>query len=158
MDAHALAYAECEGVQLVGVWDADPHTAAQCGQRWQVSVVYTDYVRMLHELQPDIVSVCTPDASHLDVLQAVLQTDSVKGILAEKPLAACLDGAEQVVSLARARDVRLAVNYSRRYALSHQKLREQLPGRLGGIESVNGFYTKVLLHNGTPWLYLFSFL
>jgi predicted dehydrogenase len=156
--AHAHAYAECEGVQLVGVCDADPHTAAQCGQRWQVSVVYTDYVRMLHELQPDIVSVCTPDASHLDVLQAVLQTDSVKGILAEKPLAASLDGAEQIVSLARARDVRLAVNYSRRYALSHQKLREQLPVRLGEIQSVNGFYTKGLLHNGTHWLDLLRFL
>lgn len=156
--AHAHAYAEASGVQLVAVCDADLERARQCGQRWQVDAIYSDYVQMLRDIQPDLVSVCTPDESHAEVLQQVLQTSSVKGVLAEKPLAASFAAAQQLVALAREKNIRLAVNYSRRYSRGHQQLRQQLAERLGEVQAVSGFYTKGLLHNGTHWLDLLRFL
>ena len=90
-----------------------------------------------------------PTPVTLDVLQASLQTDSVRAFW-PKPLAAGLDGAEQVVSLARARNVRVGNHHSRRYALSHQKLREQLPVRLGTF-SQSMVLHQGLLHN-TGWI------
>lgn len=156
--AHAHAYAEASGVQLVAVCDADSQQAQKCGQRWQVDAIYSDYVQMLRDIQPQIVSVCTPDASHAEVLRQVLQTPSVRGVLAEKPLATSLSDAEILVALARQQGIRLAVNYSRRYAYSHQLLRQQLVERIGEVQAVSGVYTKGLLHNGTHWLDLLHFL
>lgn len=156
--AHAHAYAEAAGVQLVAVCDADPERARQCGQRWQVDAVYSDHSHMLRDLQPDIVSVCTPDDSHAEVLMQVLHTPSVKGVLAEKPLATDFAAARQLVALAHEKDIRLAVNYSRRYSRGHQQLRQHVAERLGEVQAVTGFYNKGLLHNGTHWLDLLRFL
>ena len=113
---------------------------------------------MLSEQQPDIVSVCTPDGTHYDVLRTVLAAPSVRGVLAEKPLALTREQAEEVVRLAQMRGVRLAVNYVRRYAESHRRLKAFLAsGGIGEVQTVGGYYTKGLLHNGTHWFDLARF-
>jgi predicted dehydrogenase len=107
---------------------------------------------MLDQAQPELVSVCTPDATHAAVLDRVLDCGSVKGILAEKPLALEVNDAERLVRRARDRGVTLAVNYTRRYTAGHQAVRQRIAaGQLGEIQTVSGRYTKGVLHNGTHW-------
>jgi predicted dehydrogenase len=114
---------------------------------------------MLAEQQPDLVSVCTPDETHYDLLRTVLAAPSVRGVLAEKPLALTVAQAEELARLATEHDVALAVNYMRRYAGSHQKLKEFLDsGGIGEVLTVGGYYTKGTLHNGTHWFDLARFL
>jgi predicted dehydrogenase len=82
----------------------------------------------------------------------------VRAVLAEKPLALCAADASALVGLAAERRVRLAVNYTRRYCQRHARLRHWVwSGGLGAIQSVAGFYTKGLLHNGTHWIDLARF-
>ena len=159
IESHAGAYTESPLTTLVAVCDRDPDRARRCGTRWGVAARYQDCSEMLAEQQPDLVSVCTPDETHFDVLRTVLSAPSVRGVLAEKPLALSLAEAEEVARLASERGVRLAVNYVRRYAGSHRRLKEFVTaGGIGEVQAVGGYYTKGTIHNGTHWFDLARFL
>lgn len=157
--SHAGAFAASSRVCLIAVCDADDARAKSCARRWGLADSYTDVVRLLGEARPEIVSICTPDATHASVLRSVLAADSVKGVLAEKPLTTRVTEAEEIVSMAANAGVALAVNYIRRYASSHTHIREAIAGgALGAIQSVNGLYSGGLVHNGTHWFDLVRWL
>jgi len=156
--SHAGAYAACPETQLVAVCDSDPVKLEQCGKRWQVAARYLDPRQMFAENKTDIVSICTPDATHYDLIRAAIQTHGVRAVLAEKPLALRLDHAREVVSLAKQRGIVLAVNYIRRYADTHIWLKEKLDaGEIGKLQTIGGYYSKGILHNGTHWIDLARF-
>ncbi len=155
---HAAAYSACRHTDLVAVCDTDPERARHCARRWGAAACYADPARLLAEARPEIVSVCTPDVSHYDVVGEVLRADGVRAVLAEKPLATTLAQAEELARLARERGVTLAVNYGRRYSESHARLRDFLRGGgLGEVRLVRGLYGKGTAHNGTHWFDLVRF-
>lgn len=150
--AHAQAYSLCPQTELAAVVDAEPAAAKRCAARWSVPVWGTDARQILAEIRPEIVSVCSPDETHHAMIRAVLESPGLRAVFAEKPLAMAEAEAEELVALAREKGVRLAVNYSRRYAAGHVRLRQAIrEGALGRIQRVGGFYTKGTLHNGTHW-------
>ncbi len=156
---HAGAWRACKEIDLIAVCDADPVRAKRCAERWGVVRWYTDVRAMFEQERPDLVSVCTPDATHYPIIDAAIESPGMRGILAEKPLALELVQVEQLIARAAERNVRLAVNYSRRYSPGHQALRQRIRfGELGAIQSIAGFYTKGTLHNGTHWFDLARFL
>ncbi|MEY2632893.1 MAG: hypothetical protein RIR00_1547 [Pseudomonadota bacterium] len=149
--AHTAAYAACPDTRLVGVCDLDPDKARAAGAAWQVPA-YTDPARLYAECAPEIVSICTPDASHGDQLRQALAQPGLRAILAEKPLALDLAEARALVASARQQGVTLAVNYSRRYAPGHQALAARLrAGLIGDLCRFHGYYTKGTRHNGSHW-------
>ncbi|MHB1328388.1 MAG: Gfo/Idh/MocA family protein [Gemmatimonadales bacterium] len=157
--SHAAAWRDAEGVTLAGLVDPDPERLALAGARWGVSARYADVATMLEAVQPEIVSVASPDASHAEVLDQVLAARSVRAVLAEKPLALEVDRAEALVRAAAERGIVLAVNYSRRYAPSHRRLAAWLASHpLGAISRVHGVYVRGIKHNGTHWLDLARWL
>src|SRR6266550_1482600 len=84
---HAEAYVECPDTELVAVCDSNPHRLEKCGDRWNVTHRYSNLSEMLESEQLDIVSVCTPDATHFEILRALLASQTrIKAILCEKPL------------------------------------------------------------------------
>lgn len=157
---HAEAYVRSPFTELVAVCDRDPALAERCAERWNVAKAYDDIAAMLRQVQPDVISICTPDSTHFAVAQQVLQTaPSVRGMLCEKPLATSLAEAELLVEDARRRGVILAVSYMRRYAANIRALRSFLSsGELGEITAVTGWYTKGVLHNGSHWFDLLRML
>ena len=157
--SHAEAYVTCPDTELVAICDVDPAKLERCGQRWNVTTRYSITNDLLSEVKPDIVSICTPDATHYTLVKEAIQSGSVKGILAEKPLALELWQARELVDLAAERGVTLTVNFTRRYADSHVLVRDFiLSGGIGTIQTVGGYYTKGTLHNGTHWFDLARFL
>lgn len=157
--SHAGAYKACTDTSLVAVCDTDADKLQRCARRWSVEKVYLDARSMLAEMCPDIVSICTPDETHYDLLQEALNTSCVRAILAEKPIATNPEQAESLNELAVKRGVLLAVNYTRRYSESYIELQQFLrAGKLGEILSVSGYYTKGIVHNGTHWIDLARFL
>jgi predicted dehydrogenase len=149
---HAGAYAAHPGCELVAVCDLDPVRAENCARRWNLPASFTDPLRMLAEARPEIVSICTPDATHAAMLGAVLGSAGIRAVLAEKPLALDVAEARDLVALAARRQVRLAVNYSRRFAPGHRRAAELIrSGALGRIQNITGKYTKGIRHNGSHW-------
>jgi len=157
--SHAGAYVACPATELIALCDSDAAKLERCGRRWQVADCYRDARQLLAEVKPDIVSICTPDATHADLLRLVLAAPGIRAVLAEKPLATDLQSARQIVKLAEDNRIVLAVNYSRRYAASHNQLKEFLQsGGIGAMQTVGGYYTKGTLHNGSHWFDLARFL
>ena len=159
IQAHAAAYASCPATVLVGVCDADGARAAGAARRWGLSRGFADVAALLKDARPQIVSVCTPDATHAAILEEVLANPDVRAVVAEKPLAQDLAQARSLVALARRRGVTLAVNYTRRFAPSHAEAQRRIAaGEIGKVVAVNGLYTKGVLHNGTHWFDLARWL
>lgn len=159
IQAHAAAYANCPATILVGVCDADGARAADAARRWGLSRGFADAATLLAHERPQIVSVCTPDATHAAILQEVLDAPGVRAVIAEKPLAQDLAQARSLVALARRRGITLAVNYTRRFAPSHAEAQRRIAsGEIGKVVAVNGLYTKGVLHNGTHWFDLARWL
>ncbi|MCK9285621.1 MAG: Gfo/Idh/MocA family oxidoreductase [Rhodocyclaceae bacterium] len=150
---HAGAWSACADVELAAVCDANAERAQRCARRWQVAAHFTDVGQMLDRVRPELVSICTPDATHAAILAQVLATPGVRGVLAEKPLAlSCMDG-RTLVAQAEARGIVVAVNYSRRYARGQRQLAQRVrDGLLGELRQIRGCYTKGTLHNGTHWI------
>lgn len=151
---HAGAYRACARTELVALADSDPAKIAAARLQWGLPAAdcFLDVHTMLAQRQPHIVSIATPDSSHYAVTRAVLECPSVRAILAEKPLALDPAEAEQLVQLAAARGVLLAVNYSRRFDANHRAVADAIrSGQLGRIQAVSGAYTKGVTHNASHW-------
>ncbi|MDQ5847023.1 MAG: Gfo/Idh/MocA family oxidoreductase [Acidobacteriota bacterium] len=151
---HAEAYVRCPDTELVAVCDTSPQQLKKCGDRWNVTNRYSNVSEMLESEQLDIVSVCTPDATHFEILRTLLTSQrTLKAILCEKPFVTSDAEAEEVLRLAAQRDVELAVVFLRRYAENIRNLKAFLDqGKLGTVQAINGWYTKGTLHNGSHWV------
>jgi predicted dehydrogenase len=146
---HAGAYSACPDTELVAVCDADPRRAQAAAERWSATP-YSDPREALGGCE--MVSVCTPDETHADLVDLALRAPGVRAILAEKPLALDAAAARALAVRARERGVVLAVNYTRRFAPVFRGL------QVGEVQHVSGVYVKGLLHNGTHWLDLLRLL
>jgi predicted dehydrogenase len=157
--SHSEAYSVCEYTELVSVCDRDLERARLCGQKWQVGSSYNDPQEMLSREQPDIISICTPDATHYTMAKLALSSKGLRALFMEKPLAMTLEQCHEIVSEAQEGGVLLAVNYLRRHVPGFIELAQWLgEGGLGSVQSVTGAYTKGIFHNGTHVLDLLRML
>ena len=147
---HAKAYQLQPATALVAVADEDRRRAREFSAHWGNPAVYTDAAQMLASVGPDIVSICTPDDTHADLLELCLDCPSIKAVWCEKPLTTEVDRAEAIVSTYAQRGVVLAVNYQRRWDPEMQRIKRALQrGELGNIQKVVVYYTKGICHNGS---------
>ena len=157
--SHAQAYATHPRTQLVGVCDLDLARAQGCAATFPGPKAFSDYRTMLDTVEPELISICTPDESHVELLRGALESKHTKAVLCEKPLALSTTEAIGIADLARERGKVIAVNYTRRYDAAHWSLRNDIAGgRIGAVKAVTGFYGKGLRHNGSHWLDLVRFL
>jgi predicted dehydrogenase len=89
-----------EAVEVVGVADMRREAAEETARRYAIPKAYDDPQKMLDELAPDIVSVCTPNLSHKHWSLAALAAGA--HVLCEKPIAVRLADAEEMYAAARA--------------------------------------------------------
>ncbi len=128
---HARVYNEIDGIELVGVADADARRAEDVARRFKVKS-YTDYRALLQEAQPQVVSVAVPTSQHLSVAREVIAAGV--HVLVEKPIASTLAEAEEMIRLARDKGVKLAVGYIERFNPAVIELKKRLDqGELGRI-------------------------
>lgn len=107
---HARVLAALPGVELVGVADARPEQARAVADRVGTRAV-ADYRELLGLV--DAVSVAVPTSLHREVAGAFLERGVATMI--EKPFAASLAEAEELVALARARRALIQVGHIERF-------------------------------------------
>jgi predicted dehydrogenase len=150
---HAEAYYRHSDIDFVAVCDVDIAKARACAKRWLVKGVYSNVVDLIKNEKIQIVSICTPDSTHAEIIEMFLGTLDIKAIFVEKPISLDLGSAEKIVQIAASRNIVLLVNYTRRYAPGFQAMKQWVNDKkIGDIQSVSGVYTKGVFHNGTHWL------
>lgn len=123
---HARLYASLrDEVELVGVADANEHRAREIAEKVGTRA-FTDYHALLEETQA--VSIAVPTRHHHIVGRAALQ----RGVhaLIEKPLAASLEQADDLLAQARAHRVVLQVGHVERFNAAIRALLDLKPNPL----------------------------
>src|SRR5215467_3075118 len=101
---HGQAYAARPDVALVAAADPNPENLIAFGDRWGIPAAsrYADYRDLLAQERIDILGIVTPVKVTHRVVLAALEVN-VKGIFAEKPIAARLKDADEMVEACRQR-------------------------------------------------------
>jgi len=147
---HALAYQLNSRTQLVAVMDMDAERARQFAERWQAANWYQDAAKMLAEVKPELVSICTPDKYHVSFLEICLNSEFVQGVWCEKPLTTDVGGAQRLIKAFEKSGKTLLVNYPRGYAPVIKSYKNRLlSGEFGSVQKVVVYYTKGIMHNGS---------
>ncbi|CAK0773099.1 putative dehydrogenase [Gammaproteobacteria bacterium] len=134
---------------LTALADSNPERLAVAGRRWGVTACYSDYRALLANEHPDLVSIATPTALRLPVVEAILAAGT-RALLLEKPIAASLVEARAIVAAAHAAGAVVAVNYVRRYDATLGQIAARLcVGMLGVIQHGVGRYGKGIVENGS---------
>ncbi|MCC6563337.1 Gfo/Idh/MocA family oxidoreductase [Candidatus Uhrbacteria bacterium] len=153
---HAHAYRRHPEVELVGICDPDAAKVSKAAKKWGTRAFASIDV-MLKEVQPDLVSICVPDAQHVPVLKQVAAYKP-KLVICEKPLATNLAEARAIVRLYKKFKIPLVVNLSRRFDPRIQETRtEFLKGKYGKALAATATYANGVIHNGTHMVDLLHF-
>jgi len=87
------------GQPVAAICDLDQTIAKTIADRFSIPNVYADWQEMLEKEQPDIVSVCLPNALHYEITMGAL--DAGAHVLCEKPLATTMRQAHEMFDKAR---------------------------------------------------------
>lgn len=149
VSTHAGAYRRTPGVELVALADLDRARLDRYGDKFGVAGRYVDYLEMLRRESPDVVSVCTPSATHAAVVRDSVEA-GVKAVFCEKPMADSAADARAMHALCESRGVVLLVNHKRRFSPFHQAVAGFLgAGRMGEIQQATVYYVSGVANTGS---------
>jgi predicted dehydrogenase len=154
---HAGVIKADRNLSLVACVDPDEKVRRRFMTHWGVTrgfATLAEAAEMVSDI--DLVTICSPTSQHYeDVCSALELRPTV--IFCEKPVTSSSDLTNKVIQSSAAVGCKIAVNYTRRWDPSVQRLKDQIQ-TLGEIRSIVGFYNKGILNNGTHMLDLIGFL
>lgn len=91
---------------------------------------YTDYQDLLEKEKPDLIAICTESGKHgqiaLDCIEAGCH------LIIEKPIALSLEEADEIIKIAKEKNVKVSACHQNRFNKSVQKIREAVEGERFG--------------------------
>lgn len=143
---HIRDYQEAEGAEVVAVADLEESRLRPYEEALGKAACFTDYQKMLREVQPDLVSVAVPNRLHEEVTVAALESGA--HVLCEKPMAMRVEQAVRMQAAAKRCQRQLGINLNQLYAGKSETLKAWIEaGNLG--ELYHGF-TCWTRQNGIP--------
>ncbi|WP_137284557.1 Gfo/Idh/MocA family protein [Halorussus salinisoli] len=136
---HGKAYRRLDTSQIVACADIVRENAEAFADEFDVSNwnVFEDYEEMLHTVEPDVVSVCTPVPTHADIVVDVIETGIPGAIHCEKPMADTWSDSLRMFEVAEEYDVQLTFNHQRRFGPPWRRAKELLDaGTVGDLKRV----------------------
>jgi len=143
---HIAALRTMPDVDIVGGVDIDPVRIKQMEEVHKIPAVYTDWKKMLKEVKPDAVSVCTPNGIHaaptIDALNAGAH------VIVEKPMAPTPAECQKMIDTAKKNKKKLTIGFQYRYHPNSQFLKRAADaGEFGNIMFVK---CQALRRRGIP--------
>ena len=160
-DEHAGHIRFIQDSKLISVCDIDDIMAKQLYERFGAENYYTNVNDFLESSSLDVVHITTPPQSHFEVGKICLNYGC--NIYVEKPFTVNAQEANELIELAKAKNLKLTVGHNAQYShasISMRKLVENgfLGGRPNHMESYFGYslgepsYAKALLSNKSHWV------
>jgi len=130
-DIHAQAIKQLTNGHLISVYSRNIDNARKIGEKYAVDF-HSDWKDFINDKRIDLVSICTPSGTHLDV--GFRAADAGKDLIVEKPIEVTVDRAQKLVEYCADSGVYLAVIFQNRYLESVIKAKEMITrGDLGNI-------------------------
>ena len=117
-------------VAIVAAADVSEASLEAKKRDFGIQSTYTDYEKMLTEIQPDAVSVCTPNRLHAPCTIAALEAGA--DVLVEKPLAMNAIEGQQMVDTANRQGKKLVIGFQHRYEAKTNFLKKLVDGEVLG--------------------------
>lgn len=142
---HIEAWHRMTNVELLALCDLDAVKATALAQKYPTTQLFTDVTTMLDTMQPDVLDIITPPATHL----ALCQKAAERGIhiICQKPLAPTLAEAQQIVALTTKAGVRFMVHENFRFQPWYRKIKVMIAeGRIG--DRIHQLYFRMRMGDG----------
>jgi predicted dehydrogenase len=136
--AHLPALEKATGVELVSVSDPSRAVAEAVARRYGVPSAFTDASDVLAERSVEAVIVAAPDRFHSPLTRAALEAG--KHVLVEKPLAATIEEASELVELADETGLAVQIGAMKRHDPGLQWARRFVSETLGDARSFTAWY------------------
>ena len=132
---HYDAWARIEAAELVALASPDRASAAELARVHGVPRVFAEVGEMLDAVEPDLLDIVTPPATHLALVREAARRGVA--VVCQKPLAPGLAEAERLVACAEAAGIPLAVHENFRFMPWYRHARSLIDqGRLGRLHSI----------------------
>ena len=129
---HMTALRQMPDVEVVAGVDILPERLTIFQEKWGVTRLYKDWKKMLREVKPDAVSVCTPNGVH--AAPAIDAANAGCHVIGEKPMAMNPAECEAMIAASKTAGKKLAVGFQYRYHPNTQFLkRARDDGEFGNI-------------------------
>ena len=133
--SHARVYSSMPNARLVAVCDINKEMAESIASQYNTGH-YTSYKEMLKKEKIDAVSVCVPTKLHKEVAIDVIRNKV--NVLVEKPIAAAIQEAEEIIKESDKNKVKLMVGHIERFNPVVAELKKRIENNeLGKIYQVN---------------------
>ncbi|MCW3099502.1 MAG: putative dehydrogenase [Chthonomonadaceae bacterium] len=133
---HAPALKATGDVEIVAACRRSPERLKEFADLVGVPQTFTDHEEMLDRVQLDAVVVCSPHAMHAGHVKAALERGLP--VLTDKPLSITVAEGEELIALAAAKNVPLAVFFGHCYDAAHRYVGRAIrEGRLGRLVDVS---------------------
>lgn len=134
---HMDSYKKLPGKVIVAaLCDSNEAAAEIFASENSIPHTYTNITEMLKREQLDVIDICTPPVTHLQLVKTALE--SGHNVLVEKPLALSLADAETLIHTAESNHVRLCVVHNELFLPVVMRTREMITkGELGEIKGIH---------------------
>lgn len=139
---HAWALSRMDQLQLVACTDIVPEHAEKLSGQYTngKAAVYEDYSKMLVEIKPDVVHICTPHHLHVPMAISALKKDC--SVFMEKPPAITQKEFDNLKEIEKQSKGRIGFCFQNRYNDTTKELdRIVAEGILGEVIGARGFVT-----------------
>jgi len=112
-EAHIKAFQEFPDVELVAGVDIKPERLTLMEEKYGFKNLYADWKKMLKEIKPDAVSVCTPNGVHAP--PAIDAANAGCHVIVEKPMAMNPGECQKMIDAAKKNKKKLSVGFQYRF-------------------------------------------
>ena len=134
------------GAEIVAVCDCDEDKLKQ----YPEISGYVDYEKMLDEVRPDIVHICTPHYLHTEMILAALKRDI--NVLCEKPMCIKEEDIPLILEAEKDSKAQLGICFQNRYTPANMYVKEYLQDKkLIGATGIVAWNRNKEYYNSASW-------
>lgn len=157
---HADGYVNNNSCEIVACADIVQENAERFATTFDIapSNVYGSHTKLLQCEEIDIVSICTPPATHTDIVIDCIQNEDVAAIHCEKPVSTTWGECLRMRDAYIEGDTQLSFNLQRRFSKPYREAKKLIDdGEIGSISriEVSGWN---LFDSGSHWIDLANYL
>jgi len=144
--SHAEAYVKHPKIDLHSVSDFNKSQYNDFKLLYPNVPFFQNYMEMVNEIEFDLISICTPTPTHLDLIKNIISIRPPKAFLIEKPMGSNLEEAIEISNICKDREIVLAVNYMRRWDNAYISVSEMIKKqKFGSLQTITVYGSTALL-------------